>query len=79
MRLRSSSLQPPGKHVNAIGSSRESNSPHRICHLRPVPLVHVADFLKSLAESTMPGKIFLRVIDSFFANQFLIVRISFDD
>ena len=28
---------------NAIGSSRESNPSRRICHLRTVPLSHVAD------------------------------------
>ena len=28
---------------NAIGSSRESNPSRRICHLRAVPLAHVAD------------------------------------
>ena len=28
---------------NAIGSSRESNPSRRICHLRAVPLGHVAD------------------------------------
>ena len=32
-----------GHMSNAIGSSRESNPSRRICHLRAVPLGHVAD------------------------------------
>ena len=43
MNLRSSSQQPPVNLSNAIGSSRESNPSRRICHLRAVPLGHVAD------------------------------------
>ena len=43
MSLHSSSQQPPGHMSNAIGSSRESNPSRRICHLRAVPLAHVAD------------------------------------
>ena len=42
MSLCSSSQQPPVMS-NAIGSSRESNPSRRICHLRAVPLGHVAD------------------------------------
>ena len=36
------SQQPPGITYmsNAIGSSRDSNRLHRICHLRAVPLGH---------------------------------------
>ena len=41
--LRSSSQQHPLNMSNAIGSSRESNPSRRICHLRAVPLGHVAD------------------------------------
>ena len=33
---------------NAIGSSRKSNPSRRICHLRAVPLGHVADKFVSL-------------------------------
>ena len=45
---------------NAIGSSRESNPSRRICHLRPVPLGHVAQIynnseLKELAEGGALG------------------------
>ena len=44
MSLRSSSQQPPTIYIsNAIGYSRESNPSRRICHLRAVPLGHVAD------------------------------------
>ena len=44
MSLRSLSQQPPDVSYtsNAIGSSRESNPSRRICHLRAIPLGHVA-------------------------------------
>ena len=32
---------------NAIGYSRESNPSRKICHLRAVPLVHVADIVSN--------------------------------
>ena len=35
---------------NAIGSSRESNPSRKICHLRAVPLGHVAD----IAQTPIP-------------------------
>ena len=38
---------------NAIGSSRESNPSRRICHLRAIPLGHVADnSMKIVNEDT---------------------------
>ena len=43
MSLRSSSQLPPVKYLNAIGSRHELNPSRRICHLRAVPLGHVAD------------------------------------
>ena len=43
MSLRSSSQQPPVIYVKCDRSSRESNPSRRICHLRAVPLGHVAD------------------------------------
>ena len=43
MSLRSSSQQFPLHTSNAIGSSRELNPSHWICHLRVVLLGHVAD------------------------------------
>ena len=43
MSLRFLSQQPPGIMSNAISSSHESNKSCRICHLRAVPLGHVAD------------------------------------
>ena len=54
MSLRSSSQQPAVIYVNAIGSSRESNSSCRICHLSAVPLGHVAD--KGQERSSMQPK-----------------------
>ena len=43
--MSSSSQQSSGIQYmsHAIGSSRESNPSRRICHLRAVPLGHVAD------------------------------------
>ena len=43
--FQASSLERVSSHPlhvsNAIGSSHESNPPHRICHLRTVPLGYV--------------------------------------
>ena len=60
MSLRSSSQQPPVMS-NAIGSSRESNPSRRICHLRAVPLGHVADTIVELASEN--GIMWCQVLD----------------
>ena len=60
MSLRSSSQQPPVMS-NTIGSSRESNPSRRICHLRAVPLGHVADTIVELASEN--GIMWCQVLD----------------
>ena len=59
MSLRSSSQLPPGMNMStAIGSSRESNPSRRICHLREVPVGHVAVKIKFQNFQVFQGTIF---------------------